>query len=156
MMMMMMTIIIILFSLLPGCATYRALGPIPTDLNEFELPIASLESSYPELDVYKLGNLFVGYCTPVNQLTKLWGEPDEKKTVWLQVPILAIPIALVDGVTTGGTIAIGIAYAMFPKQPQHYIWRKGNYEIDAYVSTEIGCGYKPRLWNWKWKQILNN
>jgi len=145
-------ILIVIFVFLSGCATNRNLGPIPTDPAEFKLPIASLKSSYPELETYNRDNVFVGYCTPVNQLKKAWGEPNEIQTVWLQVPIVAVPFAFAG---TGGVIAVGIGYSMYPAQPKHYIWRKGDYEIDAYISTEIGCGYEPRLWNWQWKQVTN-
>jgi len=89
-------ITIALISSLYGCATNRALGPVPTEPDEFKLPLASLRSNYHELDVYYLGNLFVGYCTPIEQLKKLWGEPNEVVTEWLQVPVLVVPIALGD------------------------------------------------------------
>ena len=154
-----MIITMVFFSLLSGCAVNRALGPIPTDPNEFKLPIGSLKTSYPEIDVYDRDNLIVGYCTPITQLTKLWGEPNEIRTVWFQVPVIVVPIALavtiVDGVATGGIVATGIVYGMYPKQPQHYIWTKGNYEIDTYVSTEIDCAYEPRIWYWQWKQVVS-
>ncbi|MFZ5593804.1 MAG: hypothetical protein ACOY4D_06030 [Pseudomonadota bacterium] len=138
---------------LAGCASNRTLGPVPIDSKEFKTSIETLNTTYPDLDVYRKNNVFIGYCTPIKQLTKLWGEPDQVKTVWLQIPIVVLPIVFIDGITTGGMIATGIAYGMYPKQPKHYIWRKGRYEIDAYVTTEIGCGYEPRLWHWEWKPI---
>ncbi len=146
-------ITIALISSLYGCATNRALGPVPTEPDEFKLPLASLRSNYHELDVYYLGNLFVGYCTPIEQLKKLWGEPNEVVTEWLQVPVLVVPIALAGG-GAGGAIATGIVYGMYPKQPERYIWRKGNYEIETRVLTEIGCGYEPRIHHWQWNETM--
>lgn len=148
-------ITVIFFSLLCGCATNRALGPVPTEPSEFKLPLASLKSNYQELDIYYRGNLLVGYCTPVKELKKLWGEPNEVVTEWLQVPILAVPIALAAGGGIGGAIAIGTAYVMYPMQPERHIWRKGNYEIETRVLTEIGCGYEPRIHYWQWSETKN-
>lgn len=145
-------IMTIFFLLLSGCATNRELGSLPTELHDFKLPMPSLKANYPDIEIYNRDNLFLGYCTPIDQLSKLWGEPDEIKAEWLQVPAMVLPFVFAG---TGGVIAVGIGYGMYPAQPQHYVWRKGNYEIDAYIRTEIGCGYEPRLWFWEWKQSTN-
>lgn len=145
---------VFLLSLLCGCATNRNLGSLPTDPSEFRQPLASLRSHYDELDRYDRGNLFFGYCTPVEQLKRLWGEPDQVVTEWVQMPILMVPMAISAG-GPGGAIGIGIAYGMYPRQPQRYIWRKGNYKIDTRVVTGIDCGYEPRIHFWEWNETRN-
>ena len=136
-----------------GCASKRDFAQLPEGAADFKLPVESLEQKFPEINLYKLGKAKIGWCTPVKQLMEKWGEPDEVNTEWMQLPLLVAPIVLADGITTGGLITGGIVVAMIPKQPQHYIWKKGNYSIDAYVGTAIFCDYEKVVRYWDWVEV---
>jgi len=147
-------ILIILSSLVfTGCASKRNFAELPKDAADFKLPAKSLEQKYPEINLYKKGSFKLGRCSPVEQLEEKWGKPDEVNTVWMQVPLLVLPIIFIDGVTTGGLIGTAMVYGMAPKQPQHYIWKKGNYSIDAYVGVDIFCDYEKVVRYWDWIEV---
>lgn len=136
-----------------GCAAKRDFAQLPHEDADFKLPVKALEEKFTEINLYKKGNFKFGWCTSVEQLEEKWGTPDEVNTVWVQVPLLVAPIAFIDGITTGGVIVAGVVYTMTPKQPQHYIWKKGNYSIDAYVVTDIFCGYEKHVMYWDWSEV---
>ena len=136
-----------------GCASKRNFSQLPADDVDFKLPVKVLEEKFPEIKLYKAGEPRFGWCTSVEQLEEKWGAPDEINTVWVQVPLLVAPIVFIDGITTGGVIAAGIVYTITPKQPQHYIWKKGNYSIDAYVVTDILCDYEKYVMYWDWSEV---
>lgn len=133
-----------------GCASKRNFAELPEATEDFRLPARSLEQKYPEINSYKAGNSKFGWCTPVKQLEQKWGVPDEINTVWVQVPALALPIFFLDGITTGGLVGAVMVYTMTPKQPEHYIWKKGNYSIDAFVGVNIFCDYEKHVLYWDW------
>jgi len=149
-------LVVISSFLFTGCAAKRDFGQLPKELSDFELPVKTLEEKYPEINLYKIGKPKIGWCTSVEQLVAQWGAPDEINKVWVQIPALALPIFFLDGVTTGGLIGAGIVYTMTPKQPEHYIWKKGKYSIDAYVTTDVFCDYEAHVMYWDWVEVAKN
>lgn len=148
----------VLTLLISSCATNLPLGSMPTNENDFLQPYETLKKSYPQIETYKSRSNWMSYCTPISQLTSIWGEPSNIETEWSQVPLITIPIALAagGGVTPGGLIAVGMGYTMSPKQPQHYYWKKGNYIIDVRVTTDFMCSYDSRIQYWSWTEASNS
>jgi len=146
-------LVVISSFLFSGCAAKRDFSQLPNGVSDFKLPVKTLEEKYPEINLYKIGKPKIGWCTPVEQLEAQWGAPDEINKVWVQLPAMALPIFFLDGVTTGGLIGAGVVYTMIPKQPEHYIWKKGNYSIDAYVGTAIFCDYEKVVRYWDWAEV---
>lgn len=146
-------LVIISLLVFNGCASKRDFSQLPNEDADFKLSVKTLEEKFTEINLYQKGNSKFGWCTSVEQLEEKWGAPDEVNTVWAQIPLLVAPIVFIDGITTGGVIAAGIVYTMTPKQPQHYIWKKGNYSIDAYVVTDIFCDYEKYVMYWDWSEV---
>jgi len=135
-----------------GCSTKNEFGVLPTAQQDFLLEKETLIKKFPEIRAYEPGFRKIS-CSEVEHLEKIWGKPDEIQTDWVQVPLLIVPIALIDGFTTGGLIATGMVYGMMPKQPRHYIWKKGRYSIDAYVNASVFCDYKNAVGYWDWVEV---
>lgn len=137
-----------------GCTTRAAkkdFAELPTSSKAFHLSKTELIEKYPEVKNYELGQSKIGWCSEVNQLEEKWGKPDEINTDWMNIPLLIVPIAFIDGVTTGGLIVTGAIYSMGYKQPKHYIWKKGDYSIDAYVTNNQLCNRKDIVQYWDWE-----
>lgn len=142
-----------------GCASSRSLGSIPTESQDFLLPKEELKSNFPEIAVYEKENIKkpFGYCTPINELISLWGEPDQEKTDLLRFHGPAAGAIAVGTIAGGGPIGAvvgtGIVLVISPKPFQKYTWIKGNYRVLVDIETSIFCGYRTRLLTWEWLTI---
>jgi len=141
-----------------GCAGPRSLGSIPTESQDFLLSKEELKSKFPEIAVYEEENVKpFGYCTPLNELISVWGNPDEEKYDLMRFHGPAAGAIAVGTFTGGGPIGAivgaGIVLGISPKPFQKYTWFKGNYRILVETDTSIFCRYRTRLLTWEWSTI---
>lgn len=52
-----------------------------------------------------------------------------------------------------GLFVAGVGLAVQPVLPKQYVWRKGDFEIEAYVRTGVFCRYATTLGSWRWRPI---
>lgn len=142
------------FSLLAlcGCATTRTMGPLPSHESDFVRPISELKASYPEISIYERGSALFGHCTDIKEVITQLGQPEEIRTEWIQVPLIAVPLGLSSG-GVGGAVGVAIAYGMYPKQPKNYVWSRGDYKITARAVVDVSCGYNTRIHMINWENI---
>ncbi len=146
------TLIAFCLLLSAGCSTI-AVGPLPTQAEEFSRPLEELKTSYPEIRKYELGSSIFGHCADINDVIAKFGKPDEVQTEWWQMPLLSLPLAAAFGGGPGGAVLVVGAYGTFPQQPKNYIWRRGRYTITARTSVTIYCRYDTNIFYMNWEML---